>query len=511
MVTFYIVDDEDMIREGMQFYFPWDQYGAEVVGSAVNGAAALSDILRKMPDVILTDVVMPKMDGIELARNLRQMGYTGEIIFLSAYQEMEYVKAAFKFAATDFLFKPIQTEEMDATIREAVSRVEKKFQRQALLADAQKTADALERSRQDVLWAAFLREPQTEGRELPASLGGAFGSFFPLLVHAPGLIASERREHLLRWESELPETISLLGVLPEGKRTDCLILGQVRDTPVPLAERVDILSQKLQRHLLPYDETVRVFHGEATDPHRLPDSYRAAQRAFAEYCIGGTEPLENCCKEAWGGKAVADLLLSGSEAATCQALQAFFRETTASGIPDPASLRSSCAIFCFTVCSSLEQIADGGLLAEFTSQAGQAAQAADFPDVYSGMRDALLRFKSRLSAEESNIRIILRIKALIAENPAEAGAASLAEEVHLSKNYLASLFKRHTGQTLNDYITSVRMETAAGLLRSGSCYIYEAASRVGYKDVPYFSKLFKQQYGCTPADYKERAELGAGV
>ncbi len=83
MVTFYLVDDEDMIREGMQFYFPWDQYGAEVVGSAVNGAAALSDILRKAPDVVLTDVVMPKMDGIELARNLRQLGYTGEIIFLS--------------------------------------------------------------------------------------------------------------------------------------------------------------------------------------------------------------------------------------------------------------------------------------------------------------------------------------------------------------------------------------------------------------------------------------------
>lgn len=315
MVTFYLVDDEDMIREGMQFYFPWDQYGAEVVGSAVNGAAALSDILRKAPDVVLTDVVMPKMDGIELARNLRQLGYTGEIIFLSAYQEMEYVKAAFKFAAADFLFKPIQTEEMDATIRETVSRVEKKFQRQAMLADAQKTADALERSRQDALWAAFLREPPAPDRELPAAVEGTFGCFFPLLVHAPGLPASERKEHLLRWESELPETISLLGILPEGKRTDCLILGQIQGAPVPLADRVDILSQKLQRHLLPYDENVRVFPGEAAAGIvRLPSSYRTAQRAFAQYCIDGTEPPKIAMDRHGGGGGVRRLPICSSPA-----------------------------------------------------------------------------------------------------------------------------------------------------------------------------------------------------
>ena len=69
----------------------------------------------------------------------------------------------------------------------------------------------------------------------------------------------------------------------------------------------------------------------------------------------------------------------------------------------------------------------------------------------------------------------------------------------------SSLFKRHTGQTLNDYITSVRLQKASELLRTHGCYIYEAADRVGYKDVAYFSKLFKQQYGCTPAEYKAEA------
>ena len=162
-------------------------------------------------------------------------------------------------------------------------------------------------------------------------------------------------------------------------------------------------------------------------------------------------------------------------------------------------------MLCFAVCSALEQTVPGELLAEFTESAAQITSLTDFQDIFKNMEHAFLQLKSRLSVEENNIRIVCRIKALIEDNLPQVGAAMLADQVHLSKNYLSSLFKRHTGQTLNDYITSVRLQKASELLRTHGCYIYEAADRVGYKDVAYFSKLFKQQYGCTPAEYKAEA------
>lgn len=138
MVKFYIVDDEDMIREGLHYYFNWEEYGAKVVGSQINGELAMTEILELNPDVVITDVVMPRMDGIELASRLRLSGYSGEIIFLSAYQEMSYVKTAFKFDAVDFIFKPIQSDEFIEVIANVVDIVNDKKEKQKLIKNAQK-------------------------------------------------------------------------------------------------------------------------------------------------------------------------------------------------------------------------------------------------------------------------------------------------------------------------------------------------------------------------------------
>ncbi len=287
MVTFYIVDDEDVIREGLQFYFPWSQYGADAIGSAVNGIAALPEILAQNPDVVLTDVVMPKMDGLELARSLRKQGYTGEIIFLSAYQEMDYVKAAFKCAATDFLFKPIQTAEMDTAIREVVARVEKK-------SCSQKDADTVARIRRNALWAAFLRKGSGE---FPAKVADNT-KFFLLLADAPQLDMKQRHTLLLQWSMKLPKDFTLLDCLPEGNRTDCLILAIRTDTQNQTA--ITALTSNLQNCLLEKDPNSVVLSGGTTDdPQLLPELYRSAISLLMINWIGpifpeASLPLQNC-------------------------------------------------------------------------------------------------------------------------------------------------------------------------------------------------------------------------
>ena len=124
MVSIFVVEDELMICEGLCSCFDWASLGARIVGSAADGRAALDAILSLQPDIVLTDLMMPRMGGIELVQELRSLGWKGEVIFISAYQDVELIKKAFKVRAADYIFKPIANDELLSVFRSAIQRIE---------------------------------------------------------------------------------------------------------------------------------------------------------------------------------------------------------------------------------------------------------------------------------------------------------------------------------------------------------------------------------------------------
>lgn len=113
-----ICDDEPNTREGLRDSFPWAEYGVECIGVAADGETGLDLALETRPDFILTDVRMPFMDGIELARVLREQKYRGKIAFISAYDDVSYLRSALRVEAVDYLVKPVATRELaDLTVR----------------------------------------------------------------------------------------------------------------------------------------------------------------------------------------------------------------------------------------------------------------------------------------------------------------------------------------------------------------------------------------------------------
>ncbi len=123
MVRFFIVEDDRLICEGLRDCFPWRELGAQVCGVCDNGKNALERILAEEVDVVLTDIVLPGMDGIELGKALRERGWPGEMIMMSAFQNVDYVRGALKTQAVDFLFKPVQMSELREGVMRAVERV----------------------------------------------------------------------------------------------------------------------------------------------------------------------------------------------------------------------------------------------------------------------------------------------------------------------------------------------------------------------------------------------------
>ena len=124
MYRLLIVEDEKNTREGLRDCVDWASYNIKVVKEASNGLEALSFLLENSADIVLTDVVMPLMDGIELVRQIRQRNITSKIVFVSGYWDMPYLKSAFELDAIDYILKPIKLSELDKVIRKVIKMCE---------------------------------------------------------------------------------------------------------------------------------------------------------------------------------------------------------------------------------------------------------------------------------------------------------------------------------------------------------------------------------------------------
>lgn len=122
MHSVLIVEDEKLVREGLARTVDWEKYGLRVVGSCANGLEGLDAAHTLSPDLIICDIRMPKMTGLEMLKRLRSEGSDVEVIFLTAYSDFSYARDALRLLAADYLLKPFEDEELDAAIRKIALR-----------------------------------------------------------------------------------------------------------------------------------------------------------------------------------------------------------------------------------------------------------------------------------------------------------------------------------------------------------------------------------------------------
>lgn len=124
MFNLLIIDDEYEIRSGMSRFFPWETHGFRIVGTCENGVEALSVIDKKQVDVILCDIKMPKMNGLELAEVLRKRNWPGEIILISAYKDFDYAQQAIELGVKRYLVKPVGYEDLHRVLSGLLTELE---------------------------------------------------------------------------------------------------------------------------------------------------------------------------------------------------------------------------------------------------------------------------------------------------------------------------------------------------------------------------------------------------
>ncbi len=544
-----IVEDERMTRETLRSLVPWSHLGVDVVETARDGVDALEKVERGMPDLVVCDVRMPRMGGLEFARILRERNPHCGIIFLSGYSEKEYLKAAIRLHAADYLDKPLNLQEVSAAVERNVRAIRERASTSAEAERARKVLSDLE----PLLRESFAAELVRPGADLSALLARhdprAAAPFLagPLRAAVAEIEAATGRgpppetelREAIRAVNErplppdpsprtpLPGSIlergrpgraGFLAAWPAGPdRVGILAAGAATADPQAFERALDGLAPALER--LPGEARIRFGVGPAVSaPEEAGASFAgavaalearfyapaerflhppAARSASAPFQLDEGFPADLGAALAAGDLERAAALLRGLEV-----------RARALADPDADGVREAYR----RALAQVLQEAPGWEPAEVRMEQERIREAVRAQRTLEGLAalaESTLRrcFAPGTSADAADRRIA-RIKGYIRAHHADPDllVETIAAHAGLSESYLCTVFKQACKTTVKDHLTQVRIEKAKELLRGTQDKLQAVALQVGFRDANYFSTVFKREVGITPREYRERSQ-----
>lgn len=505
MYRLMIVEDDASIRGSLEHNYDWSSYGFTVCGSAANGLDALSMLPSLQPDVILTDVKMPRMSGLEFAKQLVDSGYPAKIVFLSAYDDYRFVRDSLRLGAADYLLKPLRKESLD----ELLPRITSELDACRKQSESKTNSDLFLRISHEIRpWEVILgyllgQRSDTENvRLLLEHLGISTEDPMTLCsVRFPSETSGLSAEAFPKTPDADPRPL----FIPYQKQTVLLFpCGSARAAAVLeklLAGRSDY--QCLVAEEKAFSELPSVFLWLCSDPfywfyyplgiinrisslQKLPGSQSSAEslpNGDAYFLLVRDDDKEGfqklldthvrLCSRFRMNSDIVEIQMAETCSKTASLLQTLHPELQISSFE--SLYRRFQPVICFSQLSTL-----------FTESMTE-----------------LYRQYDTLRAKKGSL--IEQVQAYIAAHYAENLSLDyLAELFFVNASYLSSVFSKKIGQPITSYLRMVRMEKATELLASSKLSIAEVGQAVGYENYHHFVKLFKSQYHITPTEFRSR-------
>lgn len=542
MLKIFLVEDEIVMREGIKNNIQWEKEGFEFVGEASDGELAYPMICKLCPDIIITDIRMPFMDGLELSRLVKKELPGVSIIILSGYDEFEYAKEAIKIGVTEYLVKPVSSAKLLEAVKEIGARIEKENERMKFLEQFKKEMKELELHEKEKFLHEILSgqismaEILEKGERLNIHLTAGVYNVILFMLRKSEDVEGSYSEELSRAESavmELADTEENIYMFNRG--VDGLEFLLLEEDEARLTEKRSSFVQKLLETVSQYKE-VQYFGGIGSVVNRLrelSDSYDAASKAFSyRYLlsynqiisleeiqairIGQEEDADINLKELDMGKIDRKILQNFLTKGLLEEVTHFVEDYFCSlGSNNVESLLfrqyiTSDMYFCtvafveelgYEADKMIEQCGDFKAISEVLTSVEKTKKY-----LIGMIREALLlRDTSSMKKYGSMINIAKRY---IEDNyeSEEISLNSVAAHVNISPSHFSTIFSQEEGQTFIEYLTAMRMNKAKELLMCSSLKSSEIGYAVGYRDPHYFSYLFKKTQSCTPREYRMRGK-----
>lgn len=526
MIKVLIVDDEALVRIGIKTIIPWEELGLELIGEAENGKKALQMAREHIPDIILTDIKMPIMTGLELLKTLKQDNHPARFIILSAHDDLQFVKEAMKNGAEDYILKL----ELEA---EQLIRILKNLKELILTSPAEKGHSAAEmpanhvplhkeklfkdmllgvvKTRTEIFNQLSLNRLTFPEQQLvcfivqvdDVSIYQKYGESPHLLDYSvlnilEEVLTSYAYGHVI--SLQLGQFIAVLSLREQEERDfDGLeeLTGNIRTTLRKyLSTSVSIGISELYNGY----EYIQQAYREAKEAIRFAFIYPRGTNIYYHNIssISSRETNDLSVEMKSIEKAFAD----GEIADIKQALELLTAEVGRNNRLTKEILMGISFTIFYLFQSFVEnyQLTEKGMLTrEMYDNISKMSMKVDFIE---WINQLMARMNSQLIENHESMRVYLTKQFINKHYKDELSLEKVAEYLQLSSSYLSNLFKKETGQNFIDYVTEVRIGQAKFLLKTTDWKISEIAREVGYGDEYYFSKVFKKNVGESPLKYR---------
>ena len=535
-IKVFLVEDEVIIRSGVKKSINWEQEGYEFVGEASDGELAYLMILKEKPDILITDIRMPFMDGLELSRLVKKELPDIKILILSGYDEFEYAKKAIKIGVTEYLLKPISAAKLTEVLNAVAETIRQENEEKNLLETY--FAEMRENTERDKmrLFEKLLMGDLSMGEILEA--GERFGMnlgascykivLFKILANLENHVYAEQMVDACSSVEQAASMMEGVYVFQRGVEGWAFLLTAQDEKS--MEESAKILYQNLKQAMKNYTQ-LEYFGGIGSTVPRirsLKQSFREADRAFAARFVEEANQIISQ-KEFEKSQMEEGLKMQGvvQIGKSREMLQKFLSNGTREEVKafsdayisriEEENIRSTMVRqyvvidVCIVILSFCERISSANRLQEEAEELQKMMQKIHSLSEIKKYVVRLLNEAIELRDAESGRRysdLIAAAKKEIENHymTEEISLNTVAISVGMSPSYFSSIFSKEAGKTFVEYLTEVRIEKAKEFLMCSSMKTSEIGYEVGYKDPHYFSYIFKKVQGCSPKEYRARGK-----
>lgn len=483
MYKVLIVDDEPWVAYGLAHLIDWNANGFEVIGEAHDGVTALQLIIEHVPDVVVSDIRMPGLDGIQLLEKLKQQQLDVEVILVSGYSEFQYAQQALRLGAFDYLLKQVEAEQLLESLQRISERLRTKRETQPgvdlFLHDL---FELLEPSNgttvEQFLQNKGIQHEQPHFRFISCELADA--SVFPLLAaeqHVQMISTCQLRTGLNKWAV-------LINYDEQSSSTHFL----------------DYLSE-LTEHAQ-YAGISSRGYGH-TKLALLYDESEVACCSAGFYRYGQLMSYKKEELDAKDKKMVLQIELAIKEG-DLLAIKALLGEWSDRCSDERIAVDRLTTVYNQFISLLLKYYGNAVRYNDLEHLPyDQLVRFYRSPDEFFSRLEGLFELMNEQEAHVSNDQAKKIIAYIDQSYTEDILLSSLAKQFNLSIGYLSMLVKKETGKTYSEYVTEKRLALAKELLGDQSISIQDIVQRVGYKDYFHFNKLFKKHFGITPSKYRK--------
>ncbi len=519
----FLVEDEIVTREGIRDNVDWRGCGFEFCGEAPDGEMALPLLQTAQPEVLITDIKMPFMDGLQLSKLARERWPWMKVVILSGHDEFEYAQQAIHLGVTEYLLKPVTVQDMHTVLRRVAALIDRDKSEQENL---QKLRDQVEENRAALREQLLLKlvvgavtSPEAIEKSQPLGLDLVARCYLVVILKIE-LADRAGQFDYAEFQDVQQQVARLAENNPDAfllrKDWNELILLLKGSTPEYVEDERDVLLQRAKAALGGvYD---RLAIGVGAPKNRMADIHRS----YVEALVGVQSAARPNRAEPQSVVDKSDLLkvdkLAVDDFLRCGVKEEFDRFFEAFVRPVGEAALKSYLLKNYLLVDVIVATAQfvhelGGVVDEVIPEVAAIQTLLECTQTVEQLRaqtrTILLRalaFRDQMSQPYASL--IRRAKDYIDCHYAdpELSLNEVADHVNHSASHFSALFSQETRQTFKDYVTEVRIKKAKELLRTSTLRAAEIADRVGYSDPHYFSAAFKKNTGLSPTEFRHQAQ-----